>query len=54
LFDIPPGANLFSHLASGDLKNRVDDLPAAGPADLPTICGPEASTIVAAIEAGLR
>ncbi|MEO3761599.1 peptidoglycan recognition family protein [Mycobacterium sp. B14F4] len=49
-----PGANLYAHLASDDLKNRVDDLLAAGPVDLHTICGPEASTIVADIEAGLR
>jgi hypothetical protein len=49
-----PGANLYAHVTSGDLKTRVDGLLAAGPVDLQTICGPEASAIVADIEAGLR
>ena len=49
-----PGANLYAHVASGDLKRRVDDLLAAGPVDLQTICGLEAEEVVAAIEAGLR
>lgn len=46
-----PGANLYAHLASGDLKRRVDDLVAAGPVNLQHICGPDAATTVAAIEA---
>ena len=49
-----PGANLYAHLASGDLKRRVEDLVAVGPVDLQQICGPEATAIVADIEAGLR
>ncbi len=49
-----PGASLYAHVTSGDLKRRVDDLLAAGPVDLRTICGPEAAEIVAAIETGLR
>ncbi len=47
-----PGASLYAHVASGDLRRRVDDLLAAGPVDLPTICGPEAAAIVANIETG--
>jgi hypothetical protein len=47
-----PGANLYAHVSSGDLKRRIDDVVAAGPVDLQTICGPEAAAIVAAIEAG--
>ena len=47
-----PGANLYAHLASGDLKRRIDDLLAAGPVDLQRVCGPEADAIVVAIEAG--
>ena len=47
-----PGASLYAHVTSGDLKRRVDDLLAAGPVDLRTVCGPEAAAIVAAIEAG--
>ena len=49
-----PGANLYSHLISGDLRSRVDGLLAGGPVDLYPICGPEASAIVADIESGLR
>ncbi|MCV7298303.1 N-acetylmuramoyl-L-alanine amidase [Mycobacterium barrassiae] len=49
-----PGASLYEHVASGDLQNRVDSLLAAGPVNLPTICGPEADAIVSEIEAGLR
>ncbi len=41
-----------AHVASGDLKRRVDDLLSAGTVDLQRICGPEAAAIVAAIEAG--
>lgn len=47
-----PGANLYAHLSSGDLKRRVDDLLAAGRVDLQRTCGPDASARVAAIEAG--
>ena len=49
-----PGASLYDHVTSGDLRSRIDGLTGAGPVDLPTICGPEADEIVAAIEAGLR
>jgi hypothetical protein len=49
-----PGAGLYQHVTSGDLQSRVDSLLAAGPVDLPKICGPEAAEIVAAVEAGLR
>lgn len=49
-----PGANLYAHVTSGDLKRRIDDLMAAGTVDLHTVCGPEASAVVADIEAGLR
>jgi hypothetical protein len=47
-----PGANLYAHLASGDLKRRINDLLAAGSVDLQLFCGPDATTRVAAIEAG--
>ena len=47
-----PGANLYAHLTSGDLKRRVDDLLAAGRVDLQRFCGPAAAERVAAIEAG--
>ena len=47
-----PGANLYAHVASGDLKERIDDMVAAGTVDLQRVCGPEAASIVAAIEAG--
>ncbi|MCV7114504.1 N-acetylmuramoyl-L-alanine amidase [Mycolicibacterium setense] len=47
-----PGANLYSHLTSGDLHTRIDALLAAGPVDLLRLCGEEAATKVAAIEAG--
>ncbi|BBZ38141.1 N-acetylmuramoyl-L-alanine amidase [Mycobacterium conspicuum] len=47
-----PGANLYAHLTSGDLKHRIEDLLAAGPVDLQRICGPDAAAKVAAIEAG--
>ncbi|WP_082978843.1 peptidoglycan recognition family protein [Mycobacterium sp. 1081908.1] len=47
-----PGANLYAHLSSGDLKRRIDDLLAAGPVDLQRFCGPDAAARVAAIEAG--
>jgi N-acetylmuramoyl-L-alanine amidase len=47
-----PGKNLYSHLSSGDLKRRVDDLLTAGTVDLALFCGPDATARVAAIEAG--
>jgi len=47
-----PGANLYAHLSSGDLKRRIDDLLAAGGVDLQLFCGPDAAARVAAIEAG--
>lgn len=49
-----PGAALYAHLTSGDLRQRVDDLIAAGRVDLVNLCGPEASAVVAEIEAGQR
>jgi hypothetical protein len=47
-----PGANLYAHLSSGDLKRRVNDLLAGGTVNLQRICGSEAAATVAAIEAG--
>ena len=47
-----PGANLYAHLSSGDLKRRINDLLTAGRVDLQPFCGPEAAARVAAIEAG--
>ena len=47
-----PGANLYAHISSGDLKRRVEDLLVAGRIDLQRICGPDATAKVAAIEAG--
>jgi len=47
-----PGANLYAHLTSGDLKHRINDLLAAGTVDLQLFCGPDATERVAAIEAG--
>ncbi len=47
-----PGANLYAHLSSGDLKRRIDGVLAAGRVDLPLSCGPNASARVAAIETG--
>jgi hypothetical protein len=49
-----PGADLYAHVTSGDLKQRVDDILAAGPVDLPIVCGPEADAVVAEISAGNR
>jgi hypothetical protein len=45
-----PGANLYAHVSSGDLKRRVEDLMAAGIVNLQRVCGPDAAAIVAAIE----
>lgn len=47
-----PGANLYAHITSGDLKHRIDGLLAAGPVNLQQVCGPYAAAIVADIEAG--
>ena len=47
-----PGANLYAHLSSGDLKHRINELLAAGRVDLQPFCGPDAAARVAAIEAG--
>jgi hypothetical protein len=47
-----PGANLYAHLTSGDLKRRIDELLVGGPVILNRICGPDADAIVTAIEAG--
>lgn len=47
-----PGANLYDRVASGDLKQRIDNLLATGAVDLRKVCGPEADAKVAAIEAG--
>ncbi len=47
-----PGANLYAHVSSGDLRRRIDDLLAAGTVNLQRVCGPEAAATVAAIEAG--
>jgi hypothetical protein len=47
-----PGANLYTHISSGDLKHRIDDLLADGKVDLQRFCGPDAAARVAAIEAG--
>ncbi len=47
-----PGANLYAHLSSGDLKRRINDLLAAGGVDLQPFCGSNAAAKVAAIEAG--
>lgn len=47
-----PGANLYAHLSSGDLKRRIDELLAAGRVDIQRFCGPDAAARVAAIEAG--
>ena len=47
-----PGANLYAHISSGDLRGRIDDLLGAGRIDLQRICGPDAAAKVEAIEAG--
>lgn len=47
-----PGANLYAHLSSGDLKRRIDTLLAGGGVDLERFCGSAATSRVAAIEAG--
>ena len=47
-----PGANLYAHISSGDLKRRIEELLAAGTVNLQSVCGPDAAATVAAIEAG--
>lgn len=49
-----PGADLYSYVTNGDLKQRISDLVAAGGVDLQTICGPEAAAVVASIENGTQ
>lgn len=49
-----PGANLYAHIETGDLRRRVEDLVVGGQVNLQRICGPEAKAIVADIEAGIR
>jgi hypothetical protein len=46
-----PGASLYAHLSSGDLKHRIDALIGAGGVNLERFCGPDAAARVAAIEA---
>jgi len=47
-----PGASLYAHVTSGNLKLRIDALLAAGAVNLQQVCGPDAAAIVADIEAG--
>ncbi len=47
-----PGANLYAHLSSGDLKRRIDSVLAGGGVSLEHFCGADAAARVAAIEAG--
>ena len=47
-----PGVNLQAHVASGELKRRIDDLLVAGMVDLQPLCLPQAADVLAAIEAG--
>lgn len=47
-----PGANLYEHISSGDLKSQIDFLVNNGGVNLQPFCGPEADAAVAAIEAG--
>ena len=50
-----PGAGLYGHVKSGDLRRRVDALLAdGGTVDMRRVCGPEATAAVADIEAGRR
>lgn len=41
-----PGENLYAHIASGELKRRIDDLLAVGTIDLRPVCGSEAAEIL--------
>lgn len=47
-----PGANLYAHIASGDITSRIRTVLASGGGGLERACGPEATARVAAIEAG--
>ena len=47
-----PGASLYAHLSSGDLKHRIDSVLAGGGVSLEHFCGADAAARVAAIEAG--
>lgn len=47
-----PGADLQSHVDSGDLKARIDNFLSGGTVDLQALCLPQAAEAVAAIEAG--
>lgn len=47
-----PGAGLDAEVASGRLRQRIDDLLADGVVDLQRLCGPGADAAVAAIEEG--
>jgi hypothetical protein len=47
-----PGTNLQSHVVSGDLRARIDEMVIAGPVALQPVCGPQAAAVVAAIESG--
>jgi len=49
-----PGAALEAYITNGRLKERVDSILAQGPVPVQKICGPEAATIVAGVEAGIR
>lgn len=50
-----PGSGLYAHVASGDLRRRVDELLADGGAvSVRRVCGREAAAAVADIEAGRR
>lgn len=48
-----PGANLHTHVVSGELKRRIENHLATGPLDLPVICLPEAKGMVSAIQGGM-
>lgn len=47
-----PGADLYSHVQSGELVRSVNELLAVGPVNLQPLCGPAGLERVAAIEAG--
>ncbi|WP_308203659.1 N-acetylmuramoyl-L-alanine amidase [Mycobacterium kubicae] len=47
-----PGAALYAHISSGELKRRIDALISVGEVELRSSCGPEGAAEVAAIEAG--
>lgn len=49
-----PGTALEAYITSGQLRERVDTILAQRPVPIQTICGQEAATVVAEIEAGIR